>query len=223
MRYELLGETPTHGQWKWERERALRAVENYDRFVKEGEGRSLVEYWRDLGGEHEFIRKSATGTVENWFSPSDDKVGDTVWDDVQAYENRKEYATQKHEELLDRIVNWLSKPGDLVADFFAGSGTTGAVAEKLGRRWIMCDLSRWAIHVTRKRLLGIEKCKPFEVLNLGKYERKYWQGVTFGEGQKEKVKRQNGDQQWAIFQYIAFILKLYGAEPLAGMQHLHGK
>ena len=150
-------------------------------------------------------------------------MGDTVWDDVQAYENRKEYATQKHEELLDRIVNWLSKPGDLVADFFAGSGTTGAVAEKLGRRWIMCDLSRWAIHVTRKRLLGIEKCKPFEVLNLGKYERKYWQGVTFGEGQKEKVKRQNGDQQWAIFQYIAFILKLYGAEPLAGMQHLHGK
>jgi DNA modification methylase len=223
MRYELLGETPTHGQWKWERERALRAVENYDRFLQEGRGRSLVEYWRDSDEELEFIRKSSTGTVENWFPPSDDKVGDTVWDDVKAYENRKDYATQKHEELLDRIVNWLSKPGDLVADFFCGSGTTGAVAEKLGRRWIMCDLSRWAIHVTRKRLLGIEGCKPFEVLNLGKYERKYWQGVTFGEGQKEKVKRQNGDQQWAIFQYIAFILKLYCAEPLAGMQHLHGK
>lgn len=91
-----------------------------------------------------------------------------------------------------------------------------AVAEKLGRRWIGCDLSRWAIHVTRKRLLGIEGCKPFEVLNLGKYERKYWQGVTFGNKTKDS-------QQLAIFQYIAFILKLYGAEPLAGMQHLHGK
>jgi hypothetical protein len=70
--------------------------------------------------------------------------------------------------------------------------------------------------VTRKRLQGIEGSKPFEVLNLGKYERKYWQGVTFGD-------RKEDDQQLAIFQYIAFILKLYEAGPLAGMQHLHGK
>ena len=90
------------------------------------------------------------------------------------------------------------------------------MAEKLGRRWIGCDLSRFAIHVTRKRLLGIENCKPFEVLNLGKYERKYWQGVTFGDKKKS-------DQQLAIYQYLAFILKLYGAEPISGMQHLHGK
>jgi hypothetical protein len=126
------------------------------------------------------------------------------------------YDTQKPEMLLERIVKLSSNPGSLVADFFCGSGTTMAVTEKLGRRWIGCDLSRWAIHVTRKRLLGIEGCKPFEVLNLGKYERKYWQGVTFGDRKKD-------DHQLAIFQYIAFILKLYGAEPLAGMQHLHGK
>lgn len=126
------------------------------------------------------------------------------------------YATQKNESILRRIINASSNPGDLVADFFSGSGTTLAVAEKLGRRWIGCDLSRWAIHVTRKRLLDIENCKPFEVLNLGKYERKYWQGVTFKEKSKE-------DQQVAIYQYIAFILKLYGAEPLTGTVHLHGK
>jgi len=217
MRYELLGETPTHGQWKWERERALRAVANYERFLKEAGGRSLVEYWRDTGEELEFIRKSATGTVESWFPPSDDKVGDTVWDDVKAYENRKDYATQKHEELLDRIVDWLSNPGDLVADFFCGSGTTLAVAEKLGRRWIGCDLGRWGIHVTRKRLLGIENCRPFEVLNLGKYERQYWQGVTFGEAKDKPLAER------ALYEYLAFILKLYGAQPMAGMAHLHGK
>ena len=217
MRYELLGETPTHGQWKWERERALRAISNYERFLKEGGGRSLVQYWRDTGEELEFIRKSSTGTAENWFSPSTDKVGDTVWDDVKAYENRKDYATQKHEELLYRIVNWLSKPGDLVADFFCGSGTTVAVAEKLGRRWIGCDLGRWAIHVSRKRLLGIENCRPFEVLNLGKYERQYWQGVTFsGDGQKPVTEQ-------ALYEYLAFILQLYQAQPVSGMAHLHGK
>jgi len=176
-----------------------------------------VEYWRDTGEELEFIRKSATGTVESWFPPSDDKVGDTVWDDVKAYENRKDYATQKHEELLDRIVDWLSNPGDLVADFFCGSGTTLAVAEKLGRRWIGCDLGRWAIHVTRKRLLEIPNCKPFEVLNLGKYERQYWQGVTFGDKKDKSVTER------ALYEYLAFILKLYGAQPVAGMAHLHGK
>jgi adenine-specific DNA-methyltransferase len=126
------------------------------------------------------------------------------------------FPTQKPEKLLSRIVETASREGDLVADFFCGSGTTLAVAEKLGRRWIGCDLSRWAIHVTRKRMLGIEGCKPFEVLNLGKYERKYWQGVTFGGRKKD-------DKQIAIFQYVAFILKLYGAEPLSGMQHIHGK
>ena len=134
----------------------------------------------------------------------------------KAADERLDYATQKPEALLERITKVSSNEGDLVLDFFCGSGTTLAVAEKLGRRWIGCDLSRWAIHVTRKRLLGIENCKPFEVLNLGKYERKYWMGVTFGDKKKE-------DQQVVIFQYIAFMLKLYRAEPITGMQHIHGK
>jgi adenine specific DNA methylase Mod len=138
-----------------------------------------------------------------------------IWMDFKDA-SASEYPTQKNEGLLDLIIRASSDSGDLVADFFCGSGTTLAVAEKLGRRWIGCDLSRWAIHVTRKRLLGIENCKPFEILNLGKYERKYWQGVTFGDKKKT-------DQQLAIYQYLAFILKLYGAEPISGMNHLHGK
>lgn len=126
------------------------------------------------------------------------------------------FRTQKPEKLLERIILSSSDPGDLVADFFCGSGTTCAVAEKLGRRWICCDLSRWAIHLTRKRLLEMADCKPFEVLNLGRYERKYWQGVTFGDKRKE-------DKHFVIFEYLKFILKLYGAEPVSGMEHLHGK
>jgi adenine-specific DNA-methyltransferase len=127
------------------------------------------------------------------------------------------YETQKPERLLERIIRLASKKSSLVADFFCGSGTTLAVAEKLGRRWIGCDLGRWGIHVTRKRLLGIENCKPFEVLNLGKYERQYWQGVTFGEAKDKPLAEK------ALYEYLAFILKLYGAQPVAGMAHLHGK
>ena len=217
MRYELLSETPTHGQWKWKKERALRAVLNYERFCEERGTRMLVEFWRDTGKILEFIRKSSTGTVENWFPPSHDKIGDTVWDDVKAYENRKDYATQKHEQLLTRVIEWLSEPSDLVADFFCGSGTTLKVAEELGRRWIGCDLGRWGIHITRKRLLSIEDCNPFDVLNLGKYERQYWQDMTFGE------KKSRSMTEREIFEYLLFILRLYGAQPVAGMNHLHGK
>ena len=217
MRYELLSETPTHGQWKWKKERALRAVQNYEIFCEERRTRTLVEFWRDTGKKLEFIRKSSTGTVENWFPPSDDKVGDTVWDDVKAYENRKDYATQKHEQLLTRVVEWLSEPSDLVADFFCGSGTTLKVAEDLERRWIGCDLGRWGIHITRKRLLSVEGCRPFDVLNLGKYERQYWQGMTFGERRNKPAAEQT------IFEYLSFIIKLYDAQPVAGMNHLHGK
>ena len=95
-----------------------------------------------------------------------------IWDDIppvnsQAKEDTR-YDTQKPEALLERIIKASSNEGDLVADFFCGSGTTLAVAEKLGRRWIGCDLGRFAIHTTRKRLLEIENCKPFEILNLGK-------------------------------------------------------
>ena len=148
-------------------------------------------------------------------------VANDVWGDIQYLHSqaieRTDYATQKPESLLDRIVSISSNEGDLVADFFCGSGTTLAVAEKLGRRWIGCDLGRWGVHVTRKRLLGIANCKPFEVLNLGKYERQYWQGVTFGVHRREPITEQ------ALYEYLAFVLKLYGAFPLAGMAHLHGK
>jgi len=148
-------------------------------------------------------------------------VGD-AWTDIPDAMHMPEpeqtgYGTQKPEQLLGRVIRAFSVRGALVADFFCGSGTTLAVAEKLGRRWIGCDLGRFAIHVTRKRLLGIENCKPFEVLNLGKYERQYWQGVTFGESKDAPLTEQ------ALYEYLAFILKLYGAQPIAGMEHIHGK
>jgi len=156
---------------------------------------------------------------------------DNIWDDIPGLGIVSSewigFYTQKPEALLKRIILASSNPGDIVADFFCGSGTTLAVAEKLGRRWIGCDLSRYAIHVTRKRLLEIEnskdlenedkkygrKARPFEILNLGKYERQLWQVKTFS----------NKDEKQALYEYLAFILKLYGAEPISGLSHVHGR
>lgn len=162
-------------------------------------------------GDKYKLREEGAGLDDWWSGKEVQKILSPT-----AYENLK-FPTQKPEGLLNRVVAGHSNPGDLVADFFCGSGTTLAVAESLGRRWIGCDLGRWAIHVTRKRLLGLEDCKPFEVLNLGKYERQYWQGVTFGEKDDKSLTEQ------ALYEYLAFLLRLYGAQPVAGMTHLHGK
>jgi hypothetical protein len=128
------------------------------------------------------------------------------------------YKTQKPEELLSRIIKLCSDEGDLVGDFFCGSGTTMVAAEKLGRRWIGCDLSRFAIHTSRKRLLGTSNLGPFIVQNLGKYERQAWQVAEFpatGADQLEQRRQREAG-------YRQFILDLYHAKPLSGHSWLHG-
>ena len=113
----------------------------------------------------------------------------SLWTDVKFIDSwggeDLKYPTQKPEALLERIVKASSNEGDLIADFFGGSGTTAAVAEKLGRKWIATDLGKFAIHTTRKRLIGIQRelkaaekpFRAFEVLNLGRYERQAYLNV----------------------------------------------
>lgn len=140
----------------------------------------------------------------------------SVWTDISPVNSqageRVNYDTQKPEALLERIIKASSNEGDLVLDCFAGSGTTPVVAEKLGRRWIACDLGRFAIHTTRKRLLSVPRVKPFAVQNLGKYERQAWQSAEFQTG-GETAHEQQRQREAA---YRKFILDLYRATPLTG-------
>lgn len=131
---------------------------------------------------------------------------------------RTGYPTQKPESLLSRIISVSSNEGDLVLDCFIGSGTTAVVSEKLNRRWIACDLSRFAIHTTRKRLLNIPGVKPFIVQNLGKYERQAWQMAEFPANGKNHLEEQL-EREAA---YRKFILDLYHTTPMAGYTWLHG-
>ena len=80
------------------------------------------------------------------------------------------YDTQKPEKLLDRIISSSCSRKGVVADFFGGSGTTGAVAEKLGRRWIMSDIGKPALMVMRKRLID-QDAKPFLYQSIGDYQK----------------------------------------------------
>jgi adenine-specific DNA-methyltransferase len=148
----------------------------------------------------------------------------SVWTDVSPVNSqageRVNYDTQKPEALLDRIIKASSNEGDIVLDCFVGSGTTSVVAEKLNRRWIACDLGRFAIHTTRKRLLSIPQVRPFVVQNLGKYERQAWQTSQFkGSDGGDNTLEQQRQREAA---YRNFILDLYRATPTTGHTWLHG-
>jgi DNA modification methylase len=137
------------------------------------------------------------------------------------------YPTQKPEALLERIIKASSNEGDLIADFFCGSGTTAAVAEKLGRKWIATDLGKFAIHTTRKRLIGVQRqlkaegkdYRAFEILNLGKYERQHY--IAVNPDLREEQKRQQLAAKEAAF--LELILSAYRAEKTEGFAAFHGK
>lgn len=157
-------------------------------------------------------------------------VLDDVWDVDKINNSANEaigYPTQKPEALLERIIKASSNEGDLVADFFCGSGTTAAVAEKLGRKWICSDLGKFAVHTTRKRMIGVQRqlkndgkdYRAFEILNLGRYERQHFVGVN--PNLREEEQRRQMAQKEAAF--LELILRAYRAEPLAQFECFHGK
>ena len=193
----------------------------------------VTRYWRYSNEkmnsliDQGLVVQTKKGNVPNRKLYLDDGDGvpvQSLWDDVQGLSaqanERVGYPTQKPEALLERIIRTSSNEGDLVADFFCGSGTTAAVAEKLNRKWIATDLGRFAIHTTRKRLIGVQRelkeagrdFRAFELLNLGKYERQFFL--------KDLSEEQRTSRETA---YLNLILEAYKAEPLSGGGQLHGR
>ena len=154
-----------------------------------------------------------------------------VWTDIHPVQGNSiqntGYSTQKPEALLERIIKASSNEGDIVADFFCGSGTTLAVAERLGRKWIGSDLGKFAIHTTRKRMIGVQRelkkteknWRAFEILNLGKYERQYYIGVNLNLREEEQL-RQLEEREAA---FTNLILHAYRAEATTGFKTFSGK
>jgi DNA modification methylase len=158
-------------------------------------------------------------------------VVDDLWFDIYPINSQAlealDYPTQKPEALLERIIKASSNEGDLIADFFCGSGTTAAVAEQLGRKWIVSDLGKFAIHTTRKRMIGVQRglkddgknYRAFEVLNLGKYERQHYIGVN--PNLREEQQQKQIEEKEAAF--LDLILHAYRAEKTEGFATFHGK
>lgn len=154
-----------------------------------------------------------------------------LWNDVKPIssqsQERLDYPTQKPESLMEKIIKTSSNEGDLIADFFAGSGTTLAVAEKLGRKWIGSDLGRFSIHTARKRMIGVQRelkkegkdFRAFEILNLGKYEREQFIGTNDNLRNEDRQLQQKRKEQ----EFIKLILTAYKAEPIDSFLTIVGK
>jgi adenine-specific DNA-methyltransferase len=195
MDYELFGYKPKPGNhWRWTYERAMNAI-------KEG-----------------ILRPNPNTGIPEYLVTKEFEITGTNWSDITAYSFQYDYSTEKSEKLLERILECCSKEGDLVADFFCGSGTTLAVAEKLGRRWIGVDLGRYAIHTTRKRLIQVQRelhaehkpYRSFDVYNLGRYERQWWQ--------QDRLKGADDEHRRVVLRFYKAALLENPPHPL-----LHGK
>jgi site-specific DNA-methyltransferase (adenine-specific)/adenine-specific DNA-methyltransferase len=211
LRYEIFGIKPSTGQWLWKKERVVEAIKNYEVFLKEANTtrETLEEYYERIGGGKEFVRKegnsSSVNSIKYWIPPREFILANTNWTDIPGYSFQWGYPTENSEQLLERVIRSSSKEGDILLDCFAGSGTTGAVAEKLGRKWIMCDIGKLAIYTIQKRMLNLKveisnkgkalKPKPFVLYNAGLY---------LDSGFIEKM----GEED-----YKKFVLELFCAEP----------
>ena len=152
------------------------------------------------------------------------KLAEDYWTDIEQLNweavERVSYPTQKPIKLLQRIIASTTKEGDLIADFFCGSGTTPVAAELLNRKWIACDLGRFSIHTTRKRLINVQRelkengkdFRAFEILNLGKYERQFFIDDLVNGQRKRKEEA-----------YLDLICRAYSAQRIENYSTLHAK
>lgn len=164
---------------------------------------SLVEMAKD---NRIFITSTGKRRVKYYLSEAKGIAMDDSWNDISEVNSMAKenvgYATQKPEALLERIIKSSSNEGDLVCDFFGGSGTTAAVAEKLGRRWIICDIGKPASLVMRKRFID-QEVNPFLYQSIGDYQKEAFHN--------NKKLRRVGDLSQVV-------LGLFGALPFSPEQ-----
>lgn len=198
-----------------------KTIKRYDK-IDESNSKSYKLYYNDDGSERRVYLDKSKGRP----------LTDT-WTDIvgfQTVNNTGEYIyypTQKPEIMLERIIKASTNEGDLVADFFCGSGTTLAVAEKLGRKWIGADLGKFGIHTTRKRIIGVQRelkkvgkdFRAFEILNVGKYERERFLSTNNDLRIEEKVRQAEQKEK----EFVTLILTAYKAEPVESFVNIVGK
>ena len=164
QKHDIIYSYAKNNEYVWNTQYKPHSADYIKRFKKDKNGRLYRDDVNPTGG----------GTRIIYLDEVKGDIVDSVWEDIPPVnpvaKERVGYATQKPEALLERIIKASSNEGDLVCDFFGGSGTTAAVAERLGRRWITCDIGKPAALVMRKRFID-QDVKPFLYQSIGDYQK----------------------------------------------------
>ena len=196
--------------WRMKKEK-LKALENDGRLHLDGVKLAEKAYWNERENEG--------------------KTSNNLWNDIPNLQGSSKeilgYPTQKPEKLIERIISMTTREKDLVADFFCGSGTTSAVAEKMNRKWICSDLGKFSIHTSRKRMIQVQRFqkkieknwRAFEILNLGKYQRQHY--IYDGKTERDEIKINIKKKKENDFKKL--ILDAYKAITIDGFNTMHGK
>ncbi len=175
--------------------------------------------------------ESGKPRVKRYLDESQGTPVEDIWTDIYPINSQAQeaegYPTQKPESLIERIINASTREGDIMADFFCGSGTALAVAEKLGRKWIGSDLGKFGIHTSRKRLIGVQRelkkegrdFRAFEILNVGRYERENFLAVNNDLRAEERTKQAERKEK----EFVKLIISAYKAEPVGSFVNIVGK
>jgi len=177
-----------------------------------------------------YYTKTGTPFLKQYLHEQEGRACQNLWTDIQMTKSGSElvnYPTQKPEKLIERIIKTSSQEGDIVCDFFCGSGSTAASAEKLNRKWICSDLGKFSIHTIRKRMIGVQRelkkeeknWRAFEILNLGKYQRQHY--IYDGKTERDETKQREKQKREKEFENL--ILEAYKATEVSGFGTIHGK
>ena len=202
-------EPPAGRHWIWSQERIDKAMsEGLIRFTSNGNPEK-VQYLQDMEGD----------------------IVDDLWTDIYPINSQAnesvDYPTQKPQALIERIIKASSNEGDLIADFFCGSGTTMAVAERLNRKWIGSDLGKFGVHTSRKRMIDVQRrlkkdgmdFRAFEILNVGRYERENFLNINEDLRAEEKAQQAVRKEK----EFVRLIITAYKAEPVESFVNIVGK
>lgn len=162
MRYELFGQNPDTGQWRWEENRTRQAADNYARYLlHEAREKGLDDWYVEnlqAGVDLDFVRLNDEGVVQYYVPPQDFRLVSDNWLDIPASGSETDFAHEKSLVLLRRLIQWNTAPGDWVLDYFVGSGSTCHAAASFGK-------SR------NRRSIGIEMGDYFDSLVLPRMKR----------------------------------------------------
>ena len=167
-----------------------------------------------------------TGRIQYFVQPTEEGQLDTMWTDIPGYSFSTKYPTENHEKLLERVIRACSTEKDLVCDFFNGSGTTAAVCERMNRKWIATDVGKFSIHVTRKRLIEVQRkqkkndknWRPFEILNIGKYQKQQYLNDGMQVRNQDLIQTRKSNEK----KFENLVLEAYRANKVEDFKTLNG-